>query len=864
MKKLFFSVMLILTVFTLSVTCAFAAVTTDTDYISYDFTGNTVTNGQATDIPSINYVPKDGEENNPYTGEIVYGVFGKDSSDAVYKFTSEWNSSSLPTDTSIGTNIKTPFIQFTTGKMTTIGTDDIVHVSYDMYIDGDGMKANGELRPYKVGTTALTRFSPSSTYTYYSSAGFSQFFGESITSIPFKSAQWRRVDIILDAQATAIVDGETLNCTLAYLYIDGALVKGETVLDGDNETDGYQTIGGLDHVRFFLNPKAVDGVFPKTSTYLDNITVKIHRDGTMPAIYPEATLISSYTTDGKSVIDNTKNIAVVTGYSAAEFLSSITVSDSYTYNYSIVDSSGNAIEGTAPVKPGYYLRAANAVSGDISYYLFTQNFDANITSDTVTIKDNSIFGYKDMALSELTAAISFPYGSTYEIKDENSNVITDLSVSAKKGMTITVTSEDKANTTEYTISDAYRSISVPIVTSAGYATDGKFATGEFIASVDISNFTKDALKAKVIVAQYSAAGRLKAYGMSSVVTVSDTETLTAKMNVKSISTGDSAKVFVWDSLNAPLTDCATLYAINSSVTSLINTYPTYTTKALSFSFDDGAYGNATAGDKRIIDIFDKYGVKATWNLIASRINENFMNNYAEDYFGDGDEVANHGYAHRRMAVEGEDQVINGTTFPAMTLDDCKYEVGQGVATLEEIFDVEVKSMIWPYGAPTGRSDYAQLLEYMKEIGIKYARPVQVNGKFTYPTNWYDWRHTANILEPDTLYLDSYLALNPLSSELNQFTIWGHAYELTGAQNAAEGETYYGNMDYDRLDAFCKAIYDEGETWFATNMELYDYYTATNALRNENGVLYNDTDIDLYAVIDGQQVKIPAHGIGGKR
>ena len=58
--------------------------------------------------------------------------------------------------------------------------------------------------------------------------------------------------------------------------------------------------------------------------------------------------------------------------------------------------------------------------------------------------------------------------------------------------------------------------------------------------------------------------------------------------------------------------------------------------------------------------------------------------------------------------------------------------------------------------------------------------------------------------------------------------------------------------------------DEGESWYCTNAELYNYYTASQSIRNGNNILYNDTDFDLYAVIDGQKIKIPAHGMAAKK
>lgn len=246
-----------------------------------------------------------------------------------------------------------------------------------------------------------------------------------------------------------------------------------------------------------------------------------------------------------------------------------------------------------------------------------------------------------------------------------------------------------------------------------------------------------------------------------------------------------------------------------------------------------------------------------------------MTNSAPHYLAGGDEMANHGYQHRRMSVENEAETINGTVFQPMTLDDCKYEIGHGAERLNELFGTNPIGFIWPYGAPTKRSDYAQILEYISSLGVKYVRPTEVNGSFEFPQDWYNWRQSARITNANQQILTNYLALSPLDKTgLKQFSIWGHAYEVTYAQQAQEGDTtmakYINDLSYDDLDKMCKQIDDEGESWYCTNAELYNYYTASQSIRNENNILYNDTDIDLYAVIDGQKIKIPAHGMAAKK
>ena len=72
-----------------------------------------------------------------------------------------------------------------------------------------------------------------------------------------------------------------------------------------------------------------------------------------------------------------------------------------------------------------------------------------------------------------------------------------------------------------------------------------------------------------------------------------------------------------------------------------------------------------------------------------------------------------------------------------------------------------------------------------------------------------------------------------------FYLWGHSYEFDNDNN------------WDLLDSFCEKISGKDDTWYATNMEIYEYVTAFNSLvfsANGNRI-YNPTLIDIYADID---------------
>ena len=72
-------------------------------------------------------------------------------------------------------------------------------------------------------------------------------------------------------------------------------------------------------------------------------------------------------------------------------------------------------------------------------------------------------------------------------------------------------------------------------------------------------------------------------------------------------------------------------------------YPGGKPKAVTFSYDDGC-----KQDKRLAEIFDKYGMKATFNHNCERMKSfNFTKEEIEEYFlSKGHEIAVHGANHR--------------------------------------------------------------------------------------------------------------------------------------------------------------------------------------------------------------------------
>jgi hypothetical protein len=78
-----------------------------------------------------------------------------------------------------------------------------------------------------------------------------------------------------------------------------------------------------------------------------------------------------------------------------------------------------------------------------------------------------------------------------------------------------------------------------------------------------------------------------------------------------------------------------------------------------------------------------------------------------------------------------------------------------------------------------------------------------------------------------------------------FYLWGHSFEFDN------------NNNWELLDAICGKLSHLDNTWYATNMEIYEYVTAYQSLifSADNRRVYNPTLITIWYDEDGTLYKI---------
>ncbi len=268
-------------------------------------------------------------------------------------------------------------------------------------------------------------------------------------------------------------------------------------------------------------------------------------------------------------------------------------------------------------------------------------------------------------------------------------------------------------------------------------------------------------------------------------------------------------------------------------------YPEGKAKAVTFSYDDGV-----PQDIRLAELFDKYGMKATFNFNCERIRKvNFTREQIKEKFlSKGHEIAIHGANHR---ANGLIRCIDGIR----EILDCRLEI-------EEKCECIIRGMAYP---GTGIKlfanfgTYDSVKQYLAELDIAYARTLGGdNNSFMLPTDFYSWMPTAHHDNPKIMeYIDEFLNLDvsPKVHHSKRYPrllyIWGHSYEFDRKDN------------WEHMEDICKKLSNGDEIWYASNMEIYNYTEAYKRLvySADGHRIYNPTLLTMWIDVDGELYSI---------
>lgn len=253
-------------------------------------------------------------------------------------------------------------------------------------------------------------------------------------------------------------------------------------------------------------------------------------------------------------------------------------------------------------------------------------------------------------------------------------------------------------------------------------------------------------------------------------------------------------------------------------------YPGWKSGAVTFSFDDNR-----VQDRRLVELFNRYGLKATFNLNSGSLSSDDSLFIRKDEVKDlytGHEVAAHSVNHPNLAELWEQDRAQ-----------CMYEILQDRAELERLSGQQVRGFVYPYGEWTD-----PVKKFVKDSGFIYTR-CGTNAPFTPPEDPLCWFPTAHQNENLTPYTGNFLAC---SDELRILLVWGHSFEFD-----------WGKGHWDDFEVFCRNIAGRDDLYYAAMGDICEYWIACRSMIEQDGKWRNPSTSDLYLEVDGEKVILPA-------
>lgn len=221
-------------------------------------------------------------------------------------------------------------------------------------------------------------------------------------------------------------------------------------------------------------------------------------------------------------------------------------------------------------------------------------------------------------------------------------------------------------------------------------------------------------------------------------------------------------------------------------------------KALTFSYDDGAIQDA-----RLIELLNKYGIKATFNLNSETLGKTMHNGQPMKsptvkpsdvkFIYEGHEVAAHTLTHPNLVrVADENEIIR--------------QVEEDRLNLSEIVGYEVVGFAYPGGGINCNDFVADIIR--NRTGVKYCRTNAANECFErqydiykYAPTFYHCGDFGKMTELGKSFIESNCKCPQI------FCIWGHSYELDDDNRWSEFED------------FCKMMSGRDDIFYGTCSEV---------------------------------------------
>lgn len=225
-------------------------------------------------------------------------------------------------------------------------------------------------------------------------------------------------------------------------------------------------------------------------------------------------------------------------------------------------------------------------------------------------------------------------------------------------------------------------------------------------------------------------------------------------------------------------------------------------KFLTFSFDDG-----TVEDRRLIALFDRYGLRGTFNLNSGK-------------FGVRREIVHEGIPVHHYVIEQEEaktlyqnhevaaHTVHHPNLVKISREEVIHEVADDCRALEELTGQQTLGMAYPGAGLYYTQEVADIIR--ENTQIRYARGCKNHHTFKLPENLMLWEPTCHQNDSQLLELGRAFVQADASEEDLLFYVWGHSFEFEKFKS------------WDLFERFCEIVAGKPDIEYVTNGEVARY------------------------------------------
>ena len=219
---------------------------------------------------------------------------------------------------------------------------------------------------------------------------------------------------------------------------------------------------------------------------------------------------------------------------------------------------------------------------------------------------------------------------------------------------------------------------------------------------------------------------------------------------------------------------------------LTNLFPDAKKTALTMSYDDGC-----DFDKRLVEIFNKNGIKGTFHLNSVHMSKPGNGRVQLDEVKElykGHEVSCHTFTHPHPTCVPDTMLVN--------------EILEDRRALEKACGYTVRGMSYPYG------DYNDhTIGIFRSCGMLYSRTTVATGNFNLPEDFMKWHPTCHHRPEMEKLFDTMRAQSNRWTRHSVMYVWGHSYEFDVDDN------------WEYMESILKKLAFHDDIFYGTNSQI---------------------------------------------